>query len=372
MSRDLYLIAAALFTWGIGEGSFLYFEPLYLEKLGASSVAIGSILGAVGVAMSLAHIPAGHLSDRVGRRAILWVSWVAGGAAAWLMALSRSLPTFVAGLLLYSLTAFVMSPLNSYITAARGKLSVGRAITLISAAYNLGAVIGPLIGGVIGERYQMQRIFLFAAVTFLISNLIIFNIRSQPIEIREVGDGNGIKGNRPFLIYQGVLLVTMFALYMPQPLTPNFLQNQRGLSLSTIGQIGAAGSLGNVVLNLTIGRLNAFHGFLLGQVSVSLFALMIWQGIGLPWYVGGYFLLGGFRVARSLAIAQVRDLVDQANMGLAYGITETVLSAGLILVAPIAGFLYDWRPASVYPLSMAMIALAFTVSLRFLPRPGDR
>jgi hypothetical protein len=34
MSRDLILVALALMTWGVGEGMFLFFEPLYLQEMG--------------------------------------------------------------------------------------------------------------------------------------------------------------------------------------------------------------------------------------------------------------------------------------------------------------------------------------------------
>ena len=44
MTKDLILVAVSLFTWGLGEGIFIYFQPLYLQKLGASPVAIGGDL----------------------------------------------------------------------------------------------------------------------------------------------------------------------------------------------------------------------------------------------------------------------------------------------------------------------------------------
>lgn len=143
MSRDLILFAITLFTWGIGESMFFIFQPLYLEQLGASPLEIGTILGAMGIAMATAHIPAGYLADRFGRRPLIWTAWLFGLTAAWLMALARSLPGFIAGMLLYSLTAFVSSPMNSYITAARGRLSIGRVLTLISASYNGGRSSDP-------------------------------------------------------------------------------------------------------------------------------------------------------------------------------------------------------------------------------------
>ena len=112
MNRNLLLVTASLFTWGLGESGFLYFQTLYLDQLGADPLLIGGILSAVGVAMAAFQIPAGYLADRWGQRPMMWASWIIGAAAAWMMALAPSLLPFVIGLLLYNLTSYVLAPMN--------------------------------------------------------------------------------------------------------------------------------------------------------------------------------------------------------------------------------------------------------------------
>ncbi len=375
MTTDLLLLGLSMLAWGFGEGMFYIFQPLYLQQLGADPLQIGYILGALGIAMTVAHIPAGYLADKIGRRPMLWASWIMGAIAAWIMALSHSLLLFSAGMLLYGLTAFVVSPLNSYVTAARGKLSVGRAFTLISAMYSTGAVLGPLVGGWVGEGYGLRMAYVAASVVFLVSTVMVLFLRAQPTEHHD--DGNpplNLLANRRYISFMSVAFLAMFATYLPQPLTPNFLQNERGLSVELIGQMGALNNLGNVLLNLTLGSLNARLGFVLGQAAVGLFTVLMWRGSGVPAYALGYFLLGGYRAARPLIAAQVRNLVHQAQMGLAYGITEAINSLPLILTPPIAGLLYVGGPMSVYPISLVLITLSILISLRFAPRhlaPGD-
>ncbi len=370
MSRDLILVALSLATWGIGEGMFFYFQPLYLEQLGASPVGIGAILSAVGVGMTIAHIPAGRLADRIGRRPMMWASWIMGMVAGWVMALARTLPTFVAGMLLYSVTAFVMAPLNSYLTAARGKWSVGRVLTLISAAYSTGAVLGPALGGLLGDRLGLRPVYFVSATVFALSTLIILFIRPQPVES---SDGRAALRDlfTPRLwAYLGTVFLVMTVLYLPQPLAPNYLQHERGLSLGVIGQMGSLTGLGVVLLNLTLGHLPAHVGFLLGQAAIGAFAWLIWRGEGL-WAVRlGYLLLGGYRTVRSLAAAQVRELVDAAHMGLAYGLVETVGGAGAILAPLIAGSLYAHDPTWMFRLTLLAVAVAMPVSLLTAPRPA--
>ncbi len=369
MRRDLILIALAMFTWGLGEGLFIYFQPLYLQALGANPITIGTILGAMGVAMTIAHIPAGYLADKFGRRPILWASWFLGMVATWIMALGNTLPVFIVGMLMYGLTSFVMSPLNSYITTARGKFTVQRAITLISAAYNLGAISGPWVGGAIGDRVGLRPVYLASALVFVASNLVIYFIRPQPIDIpHSETKQKGLPWNRQYVGFLGIVFLAMFATYLPQPLSSNFLQNERGLTFSQIGRLGSMASLGIVVLNLILGHLDSRLGFMIGQATVGLFALLLWRGTGTIWFALGYFLLGGYRVARSLATAQARNLVHQANMGLAYGVTETVGSFAVIVAPLLAGYLYQQEPTLIYSCSFGLIIFSLLLSARFAPR----
>lgn len=369
MNPSFILISIALFIWGIGEGMFLYFVPLYLQQLGANPITIGSIFGAFGFMMMVTHIPAGYLSDRMGRRPMIQAAWFMGLMATLMMGLAPSLHLFVVGYVLYGVTGFGMSPLFSYVTAARGKLTAGRALTLASAMYNLGAVIGPVSGGWIGENFSMQTIFLFSAIAFFISTIVTLFWKPQP---RDEHDGQDTSRklftNVRFLSFLGVVFFVMFAMYLPQPLSPIFLQNERGISLSQMGLIGSVGSLGNVVFNLILGQLNARLGFVLGQALVALFALVIWKGTGMPLYMLAYFLLGGFRTVRMLTFAQVRGLIHQAQMGLAYGIAETISALAMILAPLLAGYMYENDPASTYTLSLLLIPAAITVSLIFSPR----
>jgi MFS family permease len=368
MSRDLIFIVIALFTWGLGEGMFLYFQPVYLQQLGADPVEIGAILGGFGVATTLSHLPAGYLADRLGRKGLLVAAWVLGLISTWIMALANGLPVFVIGFLIYGTTLFVLSPLNSYVTAARGRLSVGRTITLVSAFFNLGAVLGPWIGGQVGDRMGLRQTYYLAGGIFILSTFVILFIRSQPVEWVPASKENSRWLNNPhYRVYLAVIFLATFAMYLPQPLSPNFLENMRGLNLRQIGQLYSIASIGVVTLNLGLGQLPARIGFLLGQAAVGAFALILWRGSGLPAYSVGFFLLGGFRTARSLGVAQVRDLIPPEKMGVAYGLTETVGSAAVVLTPPLAGYLFTMDPSWMYSLGAGLIALSLLVSLSFSP-----
>ncbi|MEK6752334.1 MAG: MFS transporter [Chloroflexota bacterium] len=370
MNRNLFFIAAALLLWGLGEGMFFNFVPIRLEnEFLLSKQQIGFALGAFGFFMAITHIPGGHFADRIGRRPLLITAWALGMVSTLIMGIAKSLPLYLVGLFLYGVTAFVASPLGSYVTAARGKWEVGTALSLTTATFNLGMALGPVTGGWIAEHYGMRSSYLVAFGVFVVSFLFMVFIEAQPIDKHDPeAPPQSLFNNTRFMNFLMIYAFAVFALYLAQPLTPNFLKGARGLTLSKMGWVFSAGALGNSLLAIFFSRFNPRRGFLFSQMLVALFALLIWQGTGLPIFMLGYFLLGGFRAARPMAMAQARDLVHDSQMGLSYGTMETVSAIIFIIAPPIAGFIFERDPFFVYPLAVGLIVLSILVSYFFSPR----
>jgi len=371
LNRSLLFIALALLFWGFGEGMFFNFVPIYLDQqFLLSKYEIGIILGAFGFSMAITHIPAGRLADRFGRRPLLIIAWVLGLVSTLIMGLAFALPLFLVGLFGYGLTAFVSAPLSSYVTAARGEWPVGTVLSLTTATFATGTVLGPVTGGWIGDHYGMRISFLVAAMVFVLSNVFIFLIERQPIDTHDPETPPPtLMSNQRFLILMGVLAFAIFAMYLSQPLTPNFLAGVRGLSLSETGIIFTAGALGNSLMAILFSRVHPRRGFLVAQALVILFAFLIWKGSSLPVFMLGYFLLGGFRAGRPMVMAQARELVHDSQMGVTYGIMETIGSVIFVLTPPLAGILFEYNPKFVYPLSIGLITISILISYLFTKRP---
>lgn len=370
MNRNLSSIAVALFLWGIGEGMFFNFVPIYLDvQFHLSKYVIGLILGAFGFFMAITHIPAGRLADRFGRKPLLVIAWAFGLVSTFIMGISHALPVFLFGLAGYGLTAFVSSPLSSYVTAARGEWTVAMALSLTSASFNLGMALGPVTGGWIGDHYGMHMSFLVATGVLAFSCAAVLFVQNQPIDHHDPeAPPPSLMSNKKFLGLMVVLAFAIFSMYLSQPLTPNFLEGVRGLSLSQTGLIFTVGALGNALVAIAFSRINPRRGFLFAQVLVILFAVSIWRGSSLPIFALGYFLLGGFRAGRPMAMAQARDLVHESQMGLTYGFMETISAIISIVTPPIAGLLFERDPMIVYPLAIGLILVSLVVSFIFLPR----
>ncbi len=369
MNRSLKFVTVSLFAWGMGEGMFLLFQPIYLLKLGADPIAIGAILGAMGLMTTLAQIPSGYLSDRFGTRPLMWISWVWGTLAAWGMALSASLPLFVISLLLYGLTGSIMAPMNAYITAMRGEWSAERALTFTAAAYHLGTVIGPTLGGFLGQKYDLKILYLMAAIIFIISTTFVFFIKKPQVEIHhQKNNKSSIFRNTSFIRILSLAAIAIFFMVFTQSFAPVFLEDLRSVDIQQIGFLGTIGSIGNVVLALTLGHLPARLGYLLSFPFVFLFPLLIWKGNSFGWYGIGYFIFGGYRLARSMMLAFSRHFIHSRETGLAFGMIETANGIALILAPLICGIIYNQNPQHIFWVAAFGMVFAFIANLLWLPK----
>ena len=157
-------------------------------------------------------------------------------------------------------------------------------------------------------------------------------------------------------------------MYLSWPLTPIFLQEERGISVGLLGLFGSINASGIVMLSLFLGRLNPRFGLVVAQLAVVLSVLMLWRGANQIWFSMGYFLAAGFRTSRSLIAAQVEFLVSRVELGLAYGLAETINGSVMLIASPIAGVLYNIRQELPFMVSIGVLCIALATTLRFTPR----
>jgi MFS family permease len=370
LSRDNRLLVFSLFLWGLGDGLFFYIRPLYLKELGADPVAIGSILSLAFLANGLTHIPAGYLADRFGRKQLLVIGWVLGVVAALLMYLARTLDVFVVGLVGYMFTGFVLAPINAYVTEARGEQSIQRALTLVSAGFWGGTVVSPAVGGLIGRAWGLRTVFGIAALVFVLSSVAILSLKPQPLAYARTGAPRygALLSNRRFVGFLGLMFAAMSAMQLGVPFLPNFMAEARGLGVDAIGLLGSVNSLGVVIAAVTLGQRLPRRGFMIGQGLMALSMLFVLVAAGMGWMALAYFLQAGWALSRNMATAQVGRVVEAPQLGLAYGLMETVVSAATILAPLAAGFLYKAAKPLPFEISLGLIAATLLLVWRFAPR----
>jgi MFS family permease len=365
--RDLGILAVWNLTWGLGEGLFIYFYPLALQHWQIDPLQIGAVLSGLGVAMAVVQLPAGYLSDRFGTRPLIRAGSILGVIAAGMMAVANSLPFFIAGLTAYSLGSFVTAPLYSYATHMRGSWSAQRAISFISGSFQVGAILGPMLGGWIAQTAGLSMVFYYAGGLFLIATVMIFFIR-RPVVQPDEGEKESSRGNPwtnfRFIGLLVILFFTIIAINTPQQLTAMYLQEVHHLSFQQIGLTGTFAGAGTAVILFVLGGVSPQVGMVTGQVMIGLFAAILWRGQSAAVFYIGYLFIAGHRLYRSMAAAAARPLVKTSDVGLAFGLLETGNALAVILAPLAAGFLYHSQPESVFTVSLA--ALAVTISLTVL------
>lgn len=362
---DIGILVAAQFIWGLGEGLFIYFYPLSLQRWEIDPVQIGAVLSLLGISMSLVQAPAGYLSDRFGARPLIRTAYILGVIAAVMMAAANSLPFFVAGLIAYSLTSFIDSPMNSYVTAMRGSLSTQRGMTFVSGSFVLGSILGPGLGGWIGETAGLNTVFQFSAGLFILASVIIFFARRPQIQHEtQEKDAPVVRpmANPRFIGLLVLIFFTIIAISLPQQLTSIYLQEVHHLSLQQIGITGTFAGLGTAVILFALGSMRAPAGMIVGQLIIVLFSLFMLFGQSAFVFYAGYLFLGGYRLYRSMAMAVVHTLVKSRNIGLAYGLVDTGNALAVILAPLAAGLLYNYKPEAVYTVSLVALAVTITTT----------
>jgi DHA1 family tetracycline resistance protein-like MFS transporter len=155
----LGIIFAIVFIDLLGFGMILPFLPFYAKEYGASDLVIGVLIASYPAAQVVGAPILGRLSDRFGRRPILFLS-ILGTAFSYLMlAFANSLGMLFASRILDGVTGGNISVAQSYITDITDRKDRARGLGLIGAAFGLGFILGPAFAGLLtpaGEWIDSQ------------------------------------------------------------------------------------------------------------------------------------------------------------------------------------------------------------------------
>ena len=112
----------------------------------------------------------GALSDRYGRRPVILLSCLGLGVDFMFMALAPNLAWLFVGRIISAITSASFSTANAYIADVTAPEERAKGFGMIGAAFGLGFVIGPLLGGVLGD-VDLRLPFWFSAGLALLNVL---------------------------------------------------------------------------------------------------------------------------------------------------------------------------------------------------------
>ncbi|MEJ2208480.1 MAG: MFS transporter [Anaerolineae bacterium] len=185
MKRNpLILIFAFVFIDLLGYSLFLPLLPYYADTLGASPLLIGLLVASNALAQLVASPTIGRLSDRYGRRPMLIASIVGTLVSFLLLGLVEPLGAALDGLtggalglgtaalvmlfasrILDGLTGGNIALARAYITDVTDEESRARGLGMIGAAFGLGFIVGPAMGGLLSNWAPATSLFAQAGLS---------------------------------------------------------------------------------------------------------------------------------------------------------------------------------------------------------------
>ncbi len=151
----------------VGFGILIPLLPLYAEDFGASPATIGALFATYSLAQLVFSPIWGRLSDRVGRRPILLIT-IAGSALGSLMTgLAGGLAVLFVGRLIDGASGASIAVARATVADVAAPEDRARLMGLLGAAFGLGFVIGPAIGGIATFAGPAAPFFVAAALSAL-------------------------------------------------------------------------------------------------------------------------------------------------------------------------------------------------------------
>lgn len=382
------LITVALDSIGIG--IIMPVMPELMLELGATDLSTaakwGGAMAAIFAVMQFIFGPfVGNLSDRYGRRPVLLISLAAMGIDYLIMGFAHSLWVLVIGRIIGGITSATHSTANAYIADISAPDEKAQNFGLIGAAFGIGFVLGPLIGGLLGELGPRAPFFAAAALAgvntifglFVLTETVTDDIR-RPFEWARANPFGGLKhvGKLPglnrllvvFFFYNIAFFVypSVWAYYTQERF--GWEPSMTGLSLAGFGlsMAIAQGLLIRWIIPKIGEHYTVVFGFAVNGLAFMLYALAF-EG----WHIFALIPLTSLGVIAGPALQGIMSRTAHADQqGELQGVLTSISAIGVI-ISPLmmtntfSFFTNDaapiYFPGAPFILSMALVALSLVI-----------
>jgi DHA1 family tetracycline resistance protein-like MFS transporter len=357
--KRLFSVFLIVFIDLLGFSIILPLLPFYAETFGASPTVVGLLVAIYAAAQMISAPLLGRLSDRFGRRPLLLISILGGSIGFFLLGIAQTLTMLFIARLLAGITGGNISIAQAYITDVTDSKNRSRGLGLIGAAFGLGFIIGPALGGILSQwgyalpAYTAAGVALvnfFAALLWLPESLTaerkqeIVNQKRPAISIKALGSAlrRPVVGN---LLQTRLIYGFAFALF--QSIFALYGQYRFDLNSQNIGYILAfVGVLSAITQGFVIGKLSdrfADRQLIFFSVSTISASMLAWAFA--PNVVFLIIILAPIAVSagilNTIINAALTKAVPPSEFGGILGLSASLESATRVIAPTIGGLLLD-------------------------------
>ena len=371
----------------VGFGIVLPVLPFYARDFGADYAQIG-LLYAIYSLVQLVMAPLwGRISDRVGRRPVIFLGLLGSALAYAIFARADSLAMLFLSRIVGGVGGSTIPVAQAYIADVTSPGRRAGGLGLIGAAFGLGFVIGPALGGILyGLSPGSPAAPGYTAAALCLANalaaLIWLPESRQPGTTGTTSRFNfgaaldeAARSGQIRLILVGYLFITM-AFATLQPTLSPLAEERFAMGPREAGYLFALlGIVSVIVQGGLVRRLVPRYGERkLLRVSVIPFCaglVMLGMATTTPTLLAGLVFVGvGYGVAIPSVLALLSRATDSGTQGAVLGLGQSVGSLARVLGPAMAGRLFEVRLALPYLAGAALILVAAGFVAR-LVQPED-
>jgi multidrug resistance protein len=374
----LVVIFVTVFIDLIGFGIIIPMLPFYAEAYGASAFQVGLLATSFSLMQFLFAPLWGRLSDRIGRRPVI-LAGLLGSAMSYLaFGLADTLTMLFAARILAGIAGANIPTAQAFIADSTTAENRARGMGMIGAAFGLGFILGPAIGGFLSHwGYHVPAFFAaalslgnFIAGWFLLPESLPSEKRGtrQTAGRLEAFQGALARPALPLVLLFSFLVMMAFSAF--EAMFALFAAARFGYGATTIGYLFAwVGIVLAVVQGLLVGRVVPRVGeHRLVPAAILLMALAL-AGHALapnvPILMTAMALLAvGMGFNSPATLSMVSRLADPADQGTTLGVSQSLASLARIVGPAWGGLAFD-RFGSTVPflLSAALMLVACAISV---------
>jgi MFS transporter, DHA1 family, tetracycline resistance protein len=371
----IWMILIAAFLDMMAMGIVMPVLPGLIKDLTGSLAAAGiwtGLIGSLWALMQFVSAPViGSLSDRFGRRLVILIS-TAGLALDWmLMALSPNLWWLVAGRIIGGITSASATALFAYmadVTAPEGR---ARAFGLIGAAISAGFVLGPALGGVLGDISPRLPFWVaagFSAAAFLYGLVVLTESlpseRRKPFAWRTANPVAALwmlAGRRELSTLSFSVFLLTFSHRLFMTVFVLFAGHQHGLNTLQIGALLAFSSVLDLIMQgVVVGPATTRFGdrrtTIGGLAGGALSFLAMGLAPGAPWFVATMIPASLMGLAEPTLKSMLSRRVAESEQGQLQGAMQSLASVAGISGPVFFGWVYAVSSGTVPGLSFVIAA----------------